>query len=272
MNYYFTISRFARLRGIDINSLRYYERLGILIPAYTDPRTRYRYYTAEQLSDLDMILLCINLGIPLKRLTSYMDENGSFRGRALFEEGKRMAEEKIRNLQNSLRGIERTLTYLEQAGRYAGLEGAYSRVIPQRRLVAAEFRGNLNSVNEMETAYSALHTYAREHNLYPVMPVGLLFRYAHGKPARYIYWEISDPLLSGERIVTLPRAQYQCLQVIWQPELDMQSLVESAFEIPDRATVIISSTGPSRLRFGVKSGEAQLLRREIDWPDGAGPL
>ena len=46
MNRYFTISKFARLRGIDINSLRYYERLGILIPAYTDPHTRYRYYTA----------------------------------------------------------------------------------------------------------------------------------------------------------------------------------------------------------------------------------
>lgn len=47
MNHYFTISKFARLRGIDINSLRYYERLGILTPAYTDPHTRYRYYTAE---------------------------------------------------------------------------------------------------------------------------------------------------------------------------------------------------------------------------------
>lgn len=39
MNRYFTISRFARLRGIDINSLRYYERLGILKPAWTDPHT-----------------------------------------------------------------------------------------------------------------------------------------------------------------------------------------------------------------------------------------
>ena len=79
MNRYFTISKFARLRGIDINSLRYYERLGILIPAYTAPHTRYRYYTAEQLSILDMILLCINLGVPLKELKAYFDEAGGFR-------------------------------------------------------------------------------------------------------------------------------------------------------------------------------------------------
>lgn len=82
MNRYFTISRFARLRGIDINSLRYYERLGILKPAWTDPHTRYRYYTAEQLSILDMILLCINLGVPLKELKAYFDENGRFQNRA----------------------------------------------------------------------------------------------------------------------------------------------------------------------------------------------
>lgn len=95
MNHYFTISKFARLRGIDINSLRYYERLGILTPAYTDPHTRYRYYTAEQLSLLDMILLCINLGVPLKELKAYFDESGRFQNRALFEEGKRRTQEKM---------------------------------------------------------------------------------------------------------------------------------------------------------------------------------
>lgn len=113
MNRYFTISRFARLRGIDINSLRYYERLGILKPAWTDPHTRYRYYTAEQLSILDMILLCINLGVPLKELKAYFDENGRFQNRALFEEGKRRTQDKIRELEGSLRSIEHTLIFLE---------------------------------------------------------------------------------------------------------------------------------------------------------------
>ena len=84
MNRYFTISKFDRLRGIDVNSLRYYERLGILIPAYTDPHTRYRYCTAEQLSILDMILLCINLGVPLKELKAYFDESGRFQNRCLL--------------------------------------------------------------------------------------------------------------------------------------------------------------------------------------------
>ena len=53
MKYGFTISEFAKLRDININSLRYYERIGVLTPAYTDPDTGYRYYTPDQLSILD---------------------------------------------------------------------------------------------------------------------------------------------------------------------------------------------------------------------------
>ena len=94
MNHYFTISQFARLRGVDINSLRYYERLGILKPAYTDPDTHYRYYDAEQLYMLDTILLCVNLGIPLKQLSTYTDENGNYQNQALFKEGQRRARGK----------------------------------------------------------------------------------------------------------------------------------------------------------------------------------
>ena len=43
-----TISQLAKLRNVNINSLRYYEKLGILCPVYIDPETRYRYYALEQ--------------------------------------------------------------------------------------------------------------------------------------------------------------------------------------------------------------------------------
>lgn len=40
---YFTISEFARLRDININSLRYYEKIGILKPHHVDAQNGYRY-------------------------------------------------------------------------------------------------------------------------------------------------------------------------------------------------------------------------------------
>ena len=44
----FSIGRLAKLTGVHIQSLRYYEALSILRPAYIDPDSGYRYYTYSQ--------------------------------------------------------------------------------------------------------------------------------------------------------------------------------------------------------------------------------
>lgn len=44
-----TIGNLSKQTGVHIKSLRYYEQLGILRPAHTDPDTGYRYYTLSQI-------------------------------------------------------------------------------------------------------------------------------------------------------------------------------------------------------------------------------
>jgi len=43
------IRRFAGLTGISANTLRRYDELGLLSPAFTDPFTGYRLYSIDQL-------------------------------------------------------------------------------------------------------------------------------------------------------------------------------------------------------------------------------
>ena len=113
MKDFFTISEFARLRNININSLRYYEKLGLLKPAYTDENTNYRYYRAEQLSVLDKIIFCINLGIPLKEVASYIDAEGILHSQKLLERGRTETLRKIKELQNTLNYIDFSLQSIE---------------------------------------------------------------------------------------------------------------------------------------------------------------
>ena len=61
-----SIGELAKIRNVNVQSLRYYEKLGILIPAYVNPESGYRYYSLEQIMILDTIILCVDLGIPLK--------------------------------------------------------------------------------------------------------------------------------------------------------------------------------------------------------------
>ena len=44
-----SIGEFAKLRGVSVKSLRYYERVGALKPAYVNEESGYRYYSINQI-------------------------------------------------------------------------------------------------------------------------------------------------------------------------------------------------------------------------------
>lgn len=261
MKNYFTISEFAKLRSIDINSLRYYERLGILTPVYIDPNTRYRYYSAEQLSVLDVILLSVNLGIPLKRLKEYMDENGNFRNRDFFREGKRLTEEKIEDLRACLSRIESTLRYLESTEEAAVESSLYLCDFPPRYLVTEEYNGNMADVNAVERAFTKLFQYACEQKMNPVIPSGVLYRYQGAAVTQYICWEITAPPAEQQSIQTLPAGRYSCYRINWEISTDIRGTAEQIFPIEDDDTIFVSNMPQSSFRFGTKLGEIQKLNR-----------
>lgn len=66
-----SIGEFSYLSGLSIKALRYYDKIGILKPEYTDKKTSYRYYSRKQLNYSDIILTSIMLDIPL----SYVKDN-----------------------------------------------------------------------------------------------------------------------------------------------------------------------------------------------------
>ena len=64
----FTIGEFARHGRVSIRMLRHYDAIGLLRPAYVDPATGYRSYTAGQLADLNRIVALKELGFSLEQV------------------------------------------------------------------------------------------------------------------------------------------------------------------------------------------------------------
>lgn len=60
----FPIGSVCRLFGITPDTLRHYEKKGLLTPV-TDPHSRYRYYTPDHLDRIEGILHARAMGIPL---------------------------------------------------------------------------------------------------------------------------------------------------------------------------------------------------------------
>ena len=106
MDGYMTIGEVAKVKQISIKALRYYEKIGILKPAYCDPDTGYRYYKNEQMLAIDMIKFLQILDIPLKNWNQYVEPTGEFDLKGLLRDGQIRAYEKIGELQSCLKRLQ----------------------------------------------------------------------------------------------------------------------------------------------------------------------
>lgn len=71
------IGEIAQLNDISIQTLRYYDAIDLLKPAYIDPQTNYRYYTIEQSATLDMIQFLKGLDFSLEEIHDVLKRNTS---------------------------------------------------------------------------------------------------------------------------------------------------------------------------------------------------
>lgn len=102
-----SIGKLSEITNTHVKSLRYYEKLGILSPAYVNPESGYRYYSFSQISLVEAIQLCVDLDIPLKNFSDFRSEqNHSILYNELLKAGKRTAEIKINSIFRKLKHLE----------------------------------------------------------------------------------------------------------------------------------------------------------------------
>jgi len=111
------IGDFSKLAHVTVKTLRYYARLGLLQPAWTDRFTGYRYYTLEQLPRLNRILALKDLGFSLDQISGLVKDNlpvEQIRGMLRLKQAE--LEERIVTEQNRLVMVAARLEQIEHAG------------------------------------------------------------------------------------------------------------------------------------------------------------
>ncbi len=122
------IGRFARLCRLSVKQLRNYADLGLLVPAWVDPATGYRYYRAGQAREALSIGLLRSLDVPLAVIGEVLSGTGAARALGRVRD----------DLEAELARRRRTLATLERvlAG---GIPDAPVDVVvePARRVILA---------------------------------------------------------------------------------------------------------------------------------------
>lgn len=213
MQGYLTIGEFASLRNVDRKSLRYYERIGALVPAYIDKSTKYRYYKIEQLVDLDTILMCLKLGIPLKEIGKYKKADGTLNIYQLFYDGKQKANEIQAQLYITMKRLESSIHSIETSEPYKNILTPYKRHIKERCILRMPFPKTEDEFNFKKQA-NELFVKATKEWLFPVFnfPVGIMAERTPSDIAIYIILEVLDCKINHKDLIKLPEGDYLCSQ------------------------------------------------------------
>lgn len=83
---HYAIGEVASLCGVSIKKLRYYDKIGLLVPDYRKDESNYRYYTHEQLLTVFMIRKLRQLGVSLKDIQRAVSAKGSAEMRKCIED------------------------------------------------------------------------------------------------------------------------------------------------------------------------------------------
>lgn len=167
---FLTSGEFASLRNVNLNSLRYYEKMKLLTPAWVDPKTKYRYYRLEQLSTLDTILFFIEVGMPLSSLKNYVGSDGTLDQISVLRDGKKAMEDKIASIKTRLAVTEFDLMNLEQNRWCNQQEGIFTREIEERFFMVAPFQGEWEEPARRENEALALFHQAGTPECFPSFP------------------------------------------------------------------------------------------------------
>jgi len=128
----FKIGDFSKVAQVSGRLLRYYDEIDLFKPAHIDGETGYRYYTAEQLPELNRILALKNLGLSLDQIARMVKDQVSteeIRGMLLLK--KSQIEQTLRDEVNKLQAVESRLRQIEQAGEWSTLPVAIKEIPPQ---------------------------------------------------------------------------------------------------------------------------------------------
>jgi len=158
----FKIGDFSLLSKVPVKTLRYYDRIQLLKPRKTDQETGYRYYSAEQLLEVNRIFLYKELGFTLKQIAQLLHEEIS------LEQIQGMFKLKEGEIQQLLEKEQEKLARIKERMQLIGREGSVEReqeviikTVKSERLISFRSYG---SVEEIPSLFQTLNHLLEEYN------------------------------------------------------------------------------------------------------------
>ena len=107
----YTVKQVARMSGVSVRTLHFYDEVGLLKPAFYGPNG-YRFYEEMQLLMLQQILFYRELGFDLSQIKQTLGR-GDFEKAAALRSHRKVLQRNIDRLRKLMETIDKTITHMD---------------------------------------------------------------------------------------------------------------------------------------------------------------
>lgn len=151
----YRIGEVAKLFRLSQGTLRHYETIGILTPAWVDPDSGYRYYSAQQFECLNTIRYLRMLDFSLEQIADFLQNRDTGKMAYMLRAQKQIAHQKYMEWKQIEKKIGHRLDRLEEA-KAPGLGEILLRTLPKCRMIRIQSDFSLHSYLDLEGAIREL--------------------------------------------------------------------------------------------------------------------
>ncbi|UQZ36863.1 MerR family transcriptional regulator [Paenibacillus sp. PK3_47] len=212
----FSIGEMSKLHNTTIQTLRYYDEIGLLVPFGVDAKTGYRTYSTEQFEQLNTIQYLKDLGFSLNEIKSHFAKRDPEDFIRLLHKQNENTEAEIRRLEQIRDKFQyrieeiRKVQQIEQQE----LETVIVEQLSQRRIF--RLKENIRSEPHLEISLRKLEKLFNIRSTIFIGGVGLTVDMHHVKENRFDGYNsiflIADDTDASEDVTDfLPEGKYACI-------------------------------------------------------------
>ncbi|MGE6347539.1 MerR family transcriptional regulator [Bacillus mycoides] len=209
----FSIGEVAKIKNITIKALRYYHKMGILIPKHIDESTGYRYYSIDQFIHIDIIKSCRELNTSIVELQEIFKECNTDKLLQFLQVKRAEAEEHIKKMKEVIETIDGLNEKVGSSQEILKSDEVCIQFLEQRNVIVAPCK-EVGSLQEL-LYYSNLEKIIQEYEDKMSMEMGILYNVNEkwDVEPKYVFNKVQDHVHMEEmpNIKVLPGGKYVTL-------------------------------------------------------------
>lgn len=210
-----TISELARLRKMTSETLRHYDRIGLIKPDYIEPRSGYRYYSIRQYEKLGTVKELRALGMSLSDIQDYFNNRNLQKSKEILTEYQQNLEKDLQKKIALNQVMKRKLKFLNNLDTLPPVNTVFEQDHDERYIIT--FGEAVEGQKEYAYAFTQLEGYLDE--TAPIIAsdrIGvytdssLLDKHEDVVPAVPMVF-VNDDHFDSEYLKIIPAGKYLCL-------------------------------------------------------------